>query len=161
MRTLVVAGEWRFVLEYTASDMVNLLEASPGCVLLRQQYDGKTEDFSLLRLLEICTNCKSECQLVQDRIYGLIGILKSSQQGLIIPDYSNALPQVYVDILVSLLVPDTAPECHFVSLWGYIGKDLITSTGALQHLLEPRSGTKKPGHCFRFELHAVLHSLIL
>ncbi|KAE8440599.1 hypothetical protein EG329_007045 [Mollisiaceae sp. DMI_Dod_QoI] len=112
------------------------IEQSPGCLILRQQYGGKTEDFSLLRLLEMCASCKSECQLVHDRIYGLIGILKSSQQGQIVPDYSKPLSQLYTDVLLSLIVPDTGSDSHYISMWGYIGKDLIASSRITQRLLE-------------------------
>jgi Heterokaryon incompatibility protein (HET) len=117
-------------------DGVFLMDNSPGRIILRQQYDGKTEDFSLLRLLEMCAKCKSECQLVHDRIYGLIGILKLSQQGLIVPDYSKPLSEVYADVFISLIVPDTASDSHYVTLWGYMGKSLTTSSRTVQHLLE-------------------------
>ncbi|KAH8594517.1 heterokaryon incompatibility protein-domain-containing protein [Bisporella sp. PMI_857] len=123
----------------------NNLQNSPGCNILRQQYGGKTEDFSLLRLLEMCADCKSECQLVHDRIYGLIGVLKASQQGLVVPDYSKPLCQVYVDVLILLLTPDTASDSHFVSTWGYIGKDLIASSRTTQHLLEHPLWNEKVG----------------
>jgi hypothetical protein len=123
----------------------NNLLGSPGCVILRQQYNGKTEDFSLLRLLEMCAKCKSECQLVHDRIYGLIGVLKLTQQGLIVPDYSKPLSQVYADVLISLLVPDTASDSHYLSLWGHIGKDLIESSRIVQRLLEYPLWNEKTG----------------
>lgn len=132
----ILEKDGKFPIEYTAGGVENLLETSPGCVILRQQYGGKTEDFSLLRLLEMCANCQSECQLVHDRIYGLIGLLELSQQRLIVPDYSKLLSQVYADILVSLLVPDSASDSHWVTLWGYRGKDLIVSTRTVQNLLE-------------------------
>jgi hypothetical protein len=117
-------------------DGVFNMDNSPGRTILRQQYGGEMEDFSLLRLLEMCAECKSECQLVHDRIYGLIGVLKSSQQGLIIPDYSKPLSEVYTDVFISLIVPDTASDSHYITFWGYGGKSLTTSSRKVQHLLE-------------------------
>ena len=111
-------------------DPQRIFYLAPGSRILRQRgTDGNTEQFSLLRLLEMCADCGSECQFVHDRIYGLIGVLKSTQQGLIIPDYSKRLSEICADVLISPFVPDTAYDSHYLSSWGYMGKDLIASSG--------------------------------
>jgi hypothetical protein len=114
----------------------NDLESSPGCTILRLQYGGKTDTFSLLRLLELCKDCKSQCQLPHDMIYGLIGVLKSSQLGLIAPSYSKTLSELFFDVFITLIVPDTAQDSHYVSLWGYMGKDLVASLAIVQQMLQ-------------------------
>jgi hypothetical protein len=125
---------------------------APGSRILRQRgMDGKLEEFSILRLLELCADCKSDCKLVHDRIYGLIGILKLSQLRSIIPDYSKTLSELYIDILISLLVPDSTQNSYYVSIWGSIGKNLVVSIKIVQHLLEDFFWNIKTNNFYLFD----------
>ncbi|KAH7377531.1 heterokaryon incompatibility protein-domain-containing protein [Cadophora sp. MPI-SDFR-AT-0126] len=121
--------------EWVTKGIKDLHEA-PATIILRQQYGGKTEDYSILRLLELCASCKSECQLLHDRIYGHLGVIKSSQQTLIVPDYAKPLSQVFVDVFLSIIIPDKAEDSHYITLWGYMGKCLHRSTRIVQNILE-------------------------
>jgi hypothetical protein len=126
----IISHYWNKVDLSTDSSRPDLQEAlrlSPAASILRKHNARKSlGNHALLSLLEFCSRSDSRCQHIHDKIYGLLGIVKSGQREHIVPDYSKTLAELYLDVFLLILDGDKVTGNGFPTIVHPIGKDLIT-----------------------------------